>query len=147
MELETGLVAWKAIRELLSTIKTLNKDGQTIPAVTVQDLNDRILAAQEKAMSANSRIETLQERIRTLEAEKANLLDRLKDRGIYEPCEIIPGVPALRPKQAMTNPPQTEHYLCPTCDAKGEKSFLQITKLGPMQVVNCSRCGQLGANV
>lgn len=106
------------------------------------ELQGVVLEALDKAIEARESYAMQTDRIRALEAEVTQLKNWNAEKQNYELKQVGWGAVAymLKPEKRGTEPP---HWLCPTCFAKGEKSFLNFTGVttGRRHIFKCNGCG------
>jgi hypothetical protein len=131
------------IRSALDITKAMVglRDAEAFRAKSIE-LQSVVLDALDKAIEARESYTTQSDRIRTLEAEVTRLKAWDTEEQDYELKSIGEGAVAymLKKDKRGTEPP---HWLCPTCFAKGQKSFLLPTGAHPGRgwVFNCITCG------
>jgi hypothetical protein len=131
------------IRSALEIAKAMVglRDAEAFRSKSIE-LQGVILESYEKAIQAREAQAAQLERISALEAEVAQLKNWDAEKNDYELKEIGFGSVGymLKPDKRGTQPP---HWLCPTCFAKGEKSFLQPTGKSPGNgwIWVCIGCG------
>jgi hypothetical protein len=96
----------------------------------------------DKAIESRESYSAQSERLRALEVELTQLKNWDSEKASYELKKIGLGAVAymLKPEKRSTEPP---HWLCPTCFAKGQKSFLNFTgtTVGRRNIFKCTGCG------
>lgn len=119
----TGLLgaanhAANAAREVFGLVK----DTKTKQAVI--GLQDAIIGLHEKIRSAQIEYDDLAKAKREVENQLADQKSWNAEASRYQLHDLAPGVfvYALKPECKGNEP---EHYLCPTCYSKKEKSILQ----------------------
>jgi hypothetical protein len=93
----------------------------------LSDLQMKLFDAMSAALAIAEKATSLQSALSKVEAEKADLEAKLKDRASYELCEITPGAFAYAPKPAADAGGVPRHYLCQACHDKGVTAMLRHT--------------------
>jgi hypothetical protein len=140
-------VAITSIRSALDITKAMVglRDAEAFRARSIE-LQSVVLEAYDKAIEARESYATQSDRIRALETEVTRLKAWDAEKEDYELKKIGDGAVAymLKKEKRGTEPP---HWLCPTCFAKDQKSFLNPTgqSAGRGWVYNCITCGAMPA--
>jgi hypothetical protein len=139
-EIAAGLTSLRTALDISKAMIGL-RDAEAFRAKSIE-LQAVILDAMNQAIESREAYAAQIDQIRALEAEVARLKDWNAEKENYELKPIGPGAVAymLKPDKRGAEPP---HWLCPTCYAKGEKSFLSSTgkRHGQTWIYKCSRCG------
>jgi hypothetical protein len=138
-EISAALTSLRAAFDLTKAMVGL-RDAETFRSKSIE-LQSVVLEALEKSIEAREAYATQADRIRTLEAEVTSLKNWDAEKENYELKHIRSGSMAymLKPDKRGTKPP---HWLCPTCFAKGQKSFLNATgkSAGRGWLYHCTGC-------
>jgi len=138
-EISAALTSLRAAFDLSKAMIGL-RDAEGFRSKSIE-LQSAVLEALDKSIEAREAYAAQADRIRTLEAEVARLKDWDAEKQNYELKHIGSGSMAymLKPDKRGTEPP---HWLCPTCFAKGQKSFLNATgtHVGRGWMYNCPTC-------
>jgi hypothetical protein len=118
------------------------RDAEAFRAKSIE-LQSVVLDAFEKAIEAREAHVMQADRIRSLEAEVADLKAWDAEKGRYQLYSVGRGAVAysLKPNARGTEAP---HWLCPNCFNQNKKSFFQSpgTTVGRDRVYTCS-CGTI----
>jgi hypothetical protein len=138
-EISAALTSLRAAFDLTKAMVGL-RDAEVFRSKSIE-LQGVVLEALEKSIEAREAYATQADRIRALEAEVARLKNWDAEKQNYELKHIGSGSMAymLKPDKRGTEPP---HWLCPTCFAKGEKSFLNAMgkSAGRGWLYHCTGC-------
>lgn len=117
MDVFVGLGGFKTMLDAAKGLKSIND------AVV---RNEAVIGLQEQILSAQEEYATLLQKVRSLEAEVADLKNWESEKLRYEYQRLNPGVhiPTLKADVAG---PAGPHHLCPACYEQGKKSILQAT--------------------
>jgi hypothetical protein len=123
-EIAAGITSIRAALDITKAMVNL-RDEEAFRAKSIE-LQGVVLDALENAIEAREAHTLQADRIRALEAEVAQLKDWATDKQNYELRPIGNGGVGymLKPDKRGS---ETPHWLCPTCFAKGQKSFLLPT--------------------
>jgi hypothetical protein len=139
-EISAALTSLRAAYELTKAMIGL-RDAEAFRDKSIE-LRELILESQEKAIEAREAYSAQMDRIRALEAEVAGLKDWTAEKQNYELKPVGEGAVAymLKADKRGAEPP---HWLCPTCFAKGQKSFLNPTGAQTQRswIYKCITCG------
>jgi hypothetical protein len=139
-EISAGLTSLRAALDITKAMIGL-RDAEAFRAKSIE-LQGLILESLVKAIESREAYSAQLDRIRTLEAEMTSLKDWNAEKQNYELKPTGEGAVAymLKPDKRGTEPP---HWLCPTCFAKGQKSFLNPTgsHVGRGWIYKCITCG------
>lgn len=142
-EITAGIAALRAATEIV---------GGLIAARDLHKFSGDLIELQNKIISANLGISTLQDQLSTLKDQKRDLEDKLRasenwqaelDRYILKDFGEETFAYVLKPGREQGEP---RHYLCANCVQKRSKSILQrITNDGFYQCHECSNGFNLSA--
>jgi Zn finger protein HypA/HybF involved in hydrogenase expression len=131
-----------AIKSASDTVKSLIelRDISLVHTKAIE-LQRQILAAQEAALNAREREESLITRIRALEEEIAQSKAWDAEADDYELKQIATGAFAYT-RQINTSSAEPPHWLCAKCFGQHKKSILQFqTQTGDRRAVyRCPEC-------
>ena len=111
-------------------------------ALATQELNQRLLAAQDAMFALQERNAALSKRVRDLEEQERKVSDWEAESKKYKLTEIAPGVFLMAPQKAMYDP-QGAVKLCHRCYQGKKQSILQ-EEPDPERLIrlHCHECGQ-----
>ena len=131
------MAEFQALVTSLNTALNIAKAAKSVDdfnnfATAVADVNMKYLAATNAAAQQATRIAELEAELRRLKEQKTDA-DRYR----------LHTFPTGNHAYALKDPPrgdEREHYLCPTCFDRGNRSVLQPT--GPQrEFLKCNACG------
>jgi hypothetical protein len=140
-EISAALTSLRAALDITKAMIGL-RDAEAFRSKSIE-LQGLILESLDKAINSREAYSAQLDRIRALEAEVTSLKDWNADKQNYELKPIGGGAVAymLKPDKRGSEPP---HWLCPTCFAKSQKSFLNPTGASiysGSSIYKCITCG------
>lgn len=139
-EISAGYASLKAA---LDIAKGLNAVADTVALNDAKiGLQGAIIEAQSSLLAAQEAQTANLKRIEQLEHEIVQLKSWDADKQRYELKDTGQGTLAYSLKAGMENG-EPQHWLCPICYQKGEKSILKHERLatGRVHTLNCHPCG------
>ena len=138
-EVQLAITSARVLFDMVSGAKSAIDQHKL--ALAMQDLNQRLLAAQEAALRLNDLNATQLKRIRELEEQASSANDWKAEAEKYKLTEIASGVFAMATKRFMHDP-EGSVKLCQQCFKSKKDSVLQAEP-DPERLVrlHCHECG------
>ena len=140
--IEGYLESLKSISNVVRDLFSLVKVGEA--RVKIDEVNSKVLEAQQYAISAYSHQQALSKRVGDLEKELVDLKDFRREKQNYE-LQALGNTAFSYVYKPPMDPTEPVHWLCSTCCDQDRKSILQFQNRdilnSRLSVWKCHVCG------